>query len=78
LNKGDITNREFFEFSPFNNSTVIYEMTVIEIKNFLKGFRSGFYFSGINIVYFKCLFYGKRANYFIVSSFFIPKFYKSK
>jgi 2',3'-cyclic-nucleotide 2'-phosphodiesterase (5'-nucleotidase family) len=49
LNKGDITNREIFEISPFNNSTVIYEMTVTEIKNFLKGSGSGFYFSGINI-----------------------------
>lgn len=49
LNEGDITNREIFEISPFNNGTVIYEMTVAEIKNFLKGAGSGFYFSGINI-----------------------------
>lgn len=49
LNKGDITNREIFEISPFNNSTVIYQMTVKEIKDFLKGSGSGFYFSGINI-----------------------------
>ncbi|WP_405605204.1 bifunctional metallophosphatase/5'-nucleotidase [Polaribacter sp. Asnod1-A03] len=49
LNKGDITNREIFEISPFNNSTVIYEMTVTEIKNFLKGSSAGFYYSGIYI-----------------------------
>jgi 5'-nucleotidase/UDP-sugar diphosphatase len=49
LNKGDITNREIFEISPFNNGTVIFKMTVAEIKNFLKGAGSGFYFSGINI-----------------------------
>ena len=49
LNKGDITNREIFEISPFNNSTVIFEMQVSEIKNFLIGSRSGFYFSGIKI-----------------------------
>ena len=49
LNKGDITNREIFEISPFNNSTVIYQMSVTEIKDFLKGSGSGFYFSGINI-----------------------------
>ena len=49
LNEGDITNREIFEISPFNNGTVIFKMTVREIKNFLKGSGSGFYFSGINI-----------------------------
>lgn len=50
LNEGDITNREIFEISPFNNGTVIYDMTVSEIKNFLEGSRSGFYYSGIQIV----------------------------
>lgn len=49
LNSGNITKREIFEISPFNNGTVIYEMTVAEIKDFLIGSRSGFYYSGIII-----------------------------
>ena len=49
LNEGDITQREIFEISPFNNGTVIYDMTVLDIKTFLKGSRSGFYYSGIQI-----------------------------
>ena len=49
LNEGDITKREIFEISPFNNDCVIYNMSVGEIKNFLKGSGSGFYYSGIQI-----------------------------
>jgi 2',3'-cyclic-nucleotide 2'-phosphodiesterase (5'-nucleotidase family) len=49
LNQGDITNREIFEISPFNNGTVIFDMSVTEIKNFLIGSGSGFYYSGIQI-----------------------------
>lgn len=49
LNEGDITNREVFEISPFNNGTVIFDMSVTEIKNFLIGSESGFYYSGIQI-----------------------------
>lgn len=49
LNEGEITKREIFEISPFNNGTVIYEMSVSDIKNFLKGSRSGFYYSGIQL-----------------------------
>lgn len=49
LNEGDITVREIFEISPFNNGTVIYNMTVGEIKDFLEGSRSGFYYSGVEI-----------------------------
>ena len=52
LDFGDITNREIYEISPFNNGTVIYEMTVLEIKNFLKESGSGFYYSGIQIEQF--------------------------
>lgn len=50
LDAGEITKREIFEISPFNNGTVIYEMTVSEIKNFLKNSGSGFYYSGVNIL----------------------------
>lgn len=49
LNEGDITKREIYEISPFNNGTVIYEMSVAEIKEFLIGSESGFYYSGIII-----------------------------
>jgi len=47
LDFGDITKREIFEILPFNNPTLIYEMTVTEIKNFLIGSGSGFYYSGV-------------------------------
>ena len=49
LDAGDITRREIFEIDPFNNGTVIYEMTAGEIISFLKGTGSGFYYSGIEI-----------------------------
>jgi len=49
LNQGDITTREILEISPFNNGTVIYNMTVLDIKNFLAGSGSGFYYSGVQI-----------------------------
>jgi len=47
LDFGDITKKEIFEILPFNNPTMIYEMTVTEIKNFLIGSGSGFYYSGV-------------------------------
>jgi len=37
LNFGDITKKDIFEILPFNNPIIIYEMTVAEIKTFLKG-----------------------------------------
>ena len=49
LNEGDITKREIYEITPFSNGTVIYEMTVLDIKKFLAGSGSGFYYSGIQI-----------------------------
>jgi len=49
LNQGDITKREIFEISPFNNGTIIYNMTVSEIKYFLTGSGAGFYYSGVQI-----------------------------
>ena len=47
LDKGNITKREIYEISPFNNGTSIFEMTVAEIKKFLIDSKSGFYYSGI-------------------------------
>ena len=49
LDQGNITKREIFEISPFNNGTIIFEMTVAEIKQFLIGSESGFYYSGVYI-----------------------------
>ncbi len=49
LNQGDITVGEVYAFDPFDNGAVIYEMTVSDIKAFLKGSGSGFYYSGIRI-----------------------------
>ncbi len=50
LNQGDITKREIYEIDPFNNGFIIYNMTVGEIKTFLKNSGSGFYYSGVKIV----------------------------
>ncbi len=49
LDEGNITKREIFEISPFNNGTVIYNMSVADIKLFLIGSQAGFYYSGIHI-----------------------------
>jgi len=49
LDEGDITKREIYEISPFNNGTIIYEMSVFDIKKFLRNSGSGFYYSGIQI-----------------------------
>ncbi len=49
LNMGDISNREIFEIAPFNNGTVIYTLSVLEIKQFLKGAVAGFFYAGIEI-----------------------------
>lgn len=47
LDNGDITRKMIFEILPFNNNAVIYQMTVSEIKLFLMGSGSGFYYSGV-------------------------------
>jgi 5'-nucleotidase/UDP-sugar diphosphatase len=49
LNKGPITIREIYEIDPFNNGTIMYELTVAQIKKFLKESQSGFYFAGLSI-----------------------------
>lgn len=49
LDEGDITKREIYEISPFNNGTVVYEMTVGEVATFLRETGSGFYYSGLQI-----------------------------
>ena len=47
LNYGDITKKEIFQILPFNNDAITYNMTVAEIKNFLKGSGDGFYYAGV-------------------------------
>ena len=49
LDKGDITKEEIYTIEPFNNGTVKYDMSVQQIKEFLIGSASGFYYSGITI-----------------------------
>ena len=49
LDQGDVTEREIYEISPFNNGTVVYNMTVADIKNVFTGTGAGFYYSGIQI-----------------------------
>ncbi|WP_456463145.1 bifunctional metallophosphatase/5'-nucleotidase [Lutibacter sp.] len=49
LNEGDITKREIYTIDPFNNGTVTYTMSVVEIKDFLKNSGAGFYYSGVVI-----------------------------
>ncbi|CAM1353397.1 bifunctional metallophosphatase/5'-nucleotidase [Tenacibaculum insulae] len=49
LDQGDITKNEIYTIEPFNNGTVKYEMTIKQIKDFLIGSQSGFYYSGIQI-----------------------------
>lgn len=49
LNKGPITIREIYEIDPFNNGTIMYKISVGEVKKFLKESKSGFYYSGLTL-----------------------------
>ena len=49
LDEGDILKHEIYSIDPFNNGSVIYSMTVREIKDFLKGTKSAVYYSGVEI-----------------------------
>ena len=49
LNEGDILKNEIYSIDPFNNGSVIYTMSVAEIKNFLKNSKASIYYSGIYI-----------------------------
>jgi len=49
LDEGDILKHEIYSIDPFNNGSVIYTMTVKEIKDFLKGSKSAVHYSGIEI-----------------------------
>jgi 5'-nucleotidase/UDP-sugar diphosphatase len=47
LDQGSISIADIYSIEPFNNGTVIYEMTVLEIEDFLTESGSGFYYSGL-------------------------------
>jgi 5'-nucleotidase/UDP-sugar diphosphatase len=49
IDMGDVTKRGIYQMDPFNNGAVIYQMTIGEIKSFLAGSGSGFYYSGMTI-----------------------------
>ncbi|MFO7756447.1 MAG: 5'-nucleotidase C-terminal domain-containing protein [Bacteroidales bacterium] len=49
LDTGDISLMEIYRIDPFGNGLCRYEMTVSEIKNFLKGTGAGFYYAGVKI-----------------------------
>ncbi len=49
IDEGDITAGEIFEMDPFNNGTVVYDMTASDIKHFLKESEAGLYYSGVLI-----------------------------
>ncbi len=47
LDTGDISLMEIYRIDPFGNRLCRYEMTVSEIKSFLKGTGAGFYYAGV-------------------------------
>ena len=47
LDEGEITKREIYEISPFSNGTVVYDISVGELKDFFMQSGSGFYYSGV-------------------------------
>jgi 5'-nucleotidase/UDP-sugar diphosphatase len=49
LNEGPISIREVYEIDPFNNGTVMYEMSIGNFKKLLKESESGFYYAGLTI-----------------------------
>jgi len=49
LAEGDITVLDIYNFDPFNNGSVVFTMTVAEIKDFFKQTGAGLHVSGIRI-----------------------------
>jgi len=49
LDAGTITKEEVLTIDPFTNGSVIYTMTVAEVKRFLQETGSGFYYSGVRL-----------------------------
>lgn len=49
LDTGNISLMEIYRIDPFGNGLCRYEMTVSEIKAFLKGAGAGFYYAGVKL-----------------------------
>lgn len=49
IDQGDITRMEVYNMDPFNNRSVVFTMTVDEIRNFFIETGAGFHVEGINL-----------------------------
>ena len=49
LTKANITKREIYAIAPFNNGSLTYNMTIGNIKYFLKESGESFYYPGLTI-----------------------------
>ncbi|RLD25154.1 MAG: hypothetical protein DRI71_00465 [Bacteroidetes bacterium] len=49
IDQGDITTLEIYNMDPFNNQSVVFTMTVGEIKDFFKGTGVGLHVTGIDL-----------------------------
>lgn len=49
LDAGDINKSEIYAIDPFNNGSLVFTMSVAEIKNFLRQTGDGFFYSGISL-----------------------------
>ncbi len=49
IDEGDITRMEIYNMDPFNNQSVVFTMTVDEIKEFFVKSKAGLHVSGINL-----------------------------
>lgn len=49
IDEGDITRHEIFNMDPFNNGSVVFTMTVAEIKNFFIQSGAGLHVSGVRL-----------------------------
>ena len=49
IDQGDITTLEIYNMDPFNNGSVVFTMTVAEIKNFFMNSGAGLHVTGITL-----------------------------
>ena len=49
IDQGDITTLEIYNMDPFNNGSVVFTMTVAEIKNFFMNSGAGLHVTGISV-----------------------------
>ncbi|MDO6803773.1 bifunctional UDP-sugar hydrolase/5'-nucleotidase [Wenyingzhuangia sp. 1_MG-2023] len=50
IEKGEVTAKEIYSVTPFNNQMVVYYLTVGQVKQFLKNSQDAFYYSGLEIL----------------------------